>query len=141
MKYEEAIKEIEWIKERGFVADRGIVGTDRIIDACDLAIKALKIADCKDQIISETNRFINAVNEIIGLEKYRWHDLRNNPEDLPGDFRKVLICIKGLEGKESGINTAVHSKKTKTWGATMFTLEESDVIAWRYIEPFEEVSE
>lgn len=42
MTYEEAIKEIEWIAERGFYADRGIVGTERIVEACNIAIKSLE---------------------------------------------------------------------------------------------------
>lgn len=42
MTNEEAIKELEWVKECGFVADKGIVGTDRIVDAISKAIEALE---------------------------------------------------------------------------------------------------
>ena len=28
-------------------------------------------------------------------EKYRWHDLRKNPADLPEDNKDVLVTIKG----------------------------------------------
>lgn len=42
MTYEEAIREIEWIKERGFVADKGIIGTERIVRACDMAIECVE---------------------------------------------------------------------------------------------------
>lgn len=42
MTNEEAIKELQWVRERGFVADIGILGTDRIVCAVNMAIEALK---------------------------------------------------------------------------------------------------
>lgn len=42
MTNEEAIHELEWVKERGFVADKGIIGTDRIVEAVSMAIEALE---------------------------------------------------------------------------------------------------
>lgn len=60
MTNEEANKELEWVKERGFVADVGIIGTDRIVESIQMAIEAIK-----------------------KQEQYRWHDLRKNTDDLP----------------------------------------------------------
>lgn len=42
MTNEEAIRECEWVKEHGFVADRNIVGTERVVESFDMAIEALK---------------------------------------------------------------------------------------------------
>lgn len=42
MTLEEAIREIEWIKEKGFVADKNIIGTERIIEACEMAIESIE---------------------------------------------------------------------------------------------------
>lgn len=72
-------------------------------------------------------------------KKYRWHDLRKNPDDLPEDFHIVLICLKGYEGDFHGINIAIHNKFTHSWGATnKLSYKDDEVIAWREIEPFEE---
>lgn len=70
-------------------------------------------------------------------ERYRWHDLRKNPNDLPANFHTVVICLKGFEGKQAGVNLAIHSTFTGLWGTENFSYKDYEVIAWREIEPFE----
>ena len=70
-------------------------------------------------------------------EKYRWHDLRKDPEDLPDDLHKVLIHIKGYEDY-MGVDMAMHHKFTGIWSTIFASYKDGDVIAWREIEPFEE---
>lgn len=72
-------------------------------------------------------------------KKYRWHDLRKDPEDFPEDNHNVLICLKGFEGNPVGVDIALHCKFTHVWGTTMSSFKDGDVIAWREVEPFEEV--
>lgn len=50
MTNQEAIKELVWVKKRGFVADKGIIGTDRIVKACNMAIEALENCPPEDSI-------------------------------------------------------------------------------------------
>lgn len=69
MTNKEAIHELEWIKERGFVADKGIIGTDRIVEAVTMAIEALEkqiamkptemkeYEDCIDWLCPKCGRF------------------------------------------------------------------------------------
>lgn len=68
---------------------------------------------------------------------YRWHDLRKNPEDLPEERSHVICC----HGGKRKYYTATWFCKNAFWCADeeygSFPYE--DVIAWRYIEPFEEV--
>lgn len=45
MTIEEAIKELEWILHEGFIADENIIGTDRIVEALEMAIKTLEEED------------------------------------------------------------------------------------------------
>ena len=97
----------------------GFRGKDAYIkakeDACILAVEALEKAD-----------------------KYRWHDLRKNPDDLPEDngygcSEYVLVMIGTPEWDNH--EWAYYNHNTKMWSTPLC---EQNVFAWRYIEPFEE---
>ena len=88
------------------------------------------------------------VNELLQLNKivskalekankYRWHDLRKNPDDLPeadeyGCSEYVLIMIGTPEWDNH--EWAYYNYNTKGWSTPFY---EQNVFAWRYIEPFE----
>ena len=95
----------------------GFRGKDAYIkakeDACILAVEALEKAD-----------------------KYKWHDLRKNPDDLPeadeyGKSEYVLVRLGTPEWYSC--EWAYYSHNAKMWSTY-----EQNVFAWRYIEPFEE---
>ena len=94
----------------------GFRGKDAYIkakeDACILAVEALKKAD-----------------------KYRWHDLRKNPDDLPEDngygCSEYVLVMTGTPEWYS-CEWAYYNHNAKVW-----SLYEQNVFAWRYIEPFE----
>ena len=68
-------------------------------------------------------------------DKYRWHDLRKNPDDLPeaiGDGYEsdyVLVMIGTPEW--NGWEQAYYHHGKRLWSTY-----EQNVFAWRYIEPF-----
>ena len=69
-------------------------------------------------------------------DKYRWHDLRNNPDDLPeadeyGRSEFVFVMTGTPEWYSCEWAYYHHDKK-------LWSIYEQDVFAWRYIEPFEE---
>ena len=70
-------------------------------------------------------------------DKYRWHDLRKNPDDLPeaigGGYESeyVLVMIGTPEWNSWEQAYYHHGKK-------MWSIYEQNVFAWRYIEPFKE---
>ena len=91
---------------------------------------------------------ISSVDEILKLNKivskalekankYRWHDLRKNPDDLPeaiGDGYEsdyVLVMIGTPEWNSWEQAYYEHDKQ-------LWSTYEQNVFAWRYIEPFEE---
>lgn len=95
-------------------------------------------------LIEAANTIYDYTNE---KEKYRWHDMRRNPEDLPERGKRVLFYTVGYED----------SSEKRYWTGEYYlgdfcnddyeayiTLGDypiSDVIAWRYIdlvEPLEE---
>lgn len=85
-----------------------------------------------------------AIKTLKKVEKYRWHDLRKDPEDLPevaeeefGTSDEVLV----MTTKEDSPIIAYIELKPRIWYEPMDSayLEDlyGNVIAWKYIEPFE----
>ena len=90
---------------------------------------------------------ISKVDELLQLNKivskalektnkYRWHDLRKNPDDLPeadgnseSDYVLVLIGTPEWNSWEQAYYK--HDKR-------MWSTYDQNVFAWRYIEPFKE---
>ena len=69
-------------------------------------------------------------------DKYKWHDSRKNPDDLPGadgnsESEYVLAMIGTPEWNSWEQAYYHHDKK-------MWSTYDQNVFAWRYIEPFEE---
>lgn len=60
-----------------------------------------------------------AIEALENAEKYKWHDLRQNPNDIPNTKRQVYVACE--------------------WGeySTDFYPFADGVLAWREIEPFE----
>ena len=105
-----ALAEIEYY--HGFHGQEACIKA--IEDACILAVEALEKAD-----------------------KYKWHDLRKNPDDLPeaigdGYESEYVLVMVGTPEWNSWEQAYYHHGK-KLWSTY-----EQDVFAWRYIEPFEE---
>lgn len=71
-------------------------------------------------------------------EKYRWHDLRKNPDDLPEDSKDVLVTVKG-----GCVNRTWHVscgwRNTTAKKASYYS--DKSVLAWREIEEFESEEE
>lgn len=109
-KYEQAIKLLEMLSSDEFQQ----FTSSEFDDAIYTAIKALEKAD-----------------------KYRWHDLRENPDDLPeaiggsyvSEYVFVMIGTPGWNNCE----WAYYKHNHKEWSTY-----EQNIIAWRYIEPFKE---
>lgn len=85
-------------------------------------------------------------------EKYRWHDLRKDPKDLPKSEAEVSVMAKmkcAWDGKFRLFEIRMtYSGKilctgdVKGWGVSYpydFDFETDEVIAWKEFEPFEEI--
>ena len=98
----------------------GFRGKDAYIkakeDACILAVEALKKAD-----------------------KYRWHDLRKNPDDLPeaigGGYESEYVLVMIGTPEWNNHEWAYYNHNTRMWSTPFY---EQNVFAWRYVEPFKE---
>ena len=74
-----------------------------------------------------------AIEALEKVDKYRWHDLRKDPDDLPPIDERVEL-IFNVNNKN--INQFGLLNTNKEWAVNGFITQLS-VIAWRYIEPFE----
>ena len=78
-----------------------------------------------------------AIKALEKADKYRWHDLRKNPDDFPeavgGGYESdyVLVLI-GTPEWNSWEQAYYHH------GKRLWSTYEQNVFAWRYIEPFKE---
>ena len=91
---------------------------------------------------------ISSVDELLQLnrivskalkkaDKYKWHNLRKNPDDLPeaicnGHESDYVLVMVGTPEWNS-LDWAYYNHDKKEWSTY-----EQDVFAWRYIEPFKE---
>ena len=77
------------------------------------------------------------IDALEKADKYRWHDLRKNPDDLPEGFEcgyeseYVLVMIGTPEWNSWEQAYYKHDKK-------LWSTYEQNVFAWRYVEPFKE---
>ena len=103
------------------------------------AIKTIKIALAEvewNYPMDYTVAFEEAIEALVKTDKYRWHDLRKNPDDLPeadgnSESKYVLVIIGTPEWNSWEQAYYKHDKR-------MWSTYEQNVFAWRYIEPFEE---
>ena len=96
----------------------------------------LAITDYRKQIPEYYEAIEMAVDALEKADKYRWHDLRKKPDDLPedngyGKSEYVLVMIGTPEWYSC--EWAYYSHNAKMW-----SIYEQNVFAWRYIEPFKE---
>ena len=109
----------------------------------DLKVILSEITECEESICYITDVDAEplklAIKALEKADKYRWHDLRKNPDDLPeaigggyeSDYVLVMIGTPEWDNHE----WAYYNYNTKGWSTPFY---EQNVFAWRYIEPFKE---
>ena len=88
---------------------------------------------------SDTGKAIDkAIEALKKADKYRWHDLRKNPDDLPeadeygcSEYVRIIIGTPEWDNHD----WAYYNYNTKGWSTPFY---EQNVFALRYIEPFKE---
>lgn len=88
--------------------------------------------------VDEILQFNKIVSKALKkADKYRWHDLSKNPDDLPeaigdGYESEYVLVMVGIPEWNS-LDWAYYHHGKKMWSTY-----EQNVFAWRYVEPFEE---
>ena len=144
---------IEQFKERLAITDYR-KQIPEYYEAIEMAIAALERCNVVEQYRWERDIALEQLKEIgCGFgqnmddvkkalekaDKYRWHDLRKNPDDLPeadgnSESEYVLAMIGTPEWNSWEQAYYKHDKK-------LWSTYDQNVFAWRYIEPFEEEEE
>ena len=107
-----------------------------IKEAIEQFKERLAIPDYRQQTPEYYEAIEMAVEALEKADKYRWHDLRKNPDDLPeadgnSESDYVLVMIGTPEWNNWEQAYYHHGKR-------LWSTYEQNVFAWRYIEPFEE---
>ena len=100
------------------------------------AIKAIKCNYPPENYTVLREALDMAIETLRKADKYKWHDLRKNPDDLPeadeyGRSEFVFVMTGTPEWYSCEWAYYHHDKK-------LWSIYEQDVFAWRYIEPFKE---
>ena len=104
------------------------------------AIETIKIAIAEvewNYPIDYTVAFEEAIKALEKADKYRWHDLRKNPDDFPeavggGYESEYVLVMIGTPEWNSWEQAYYHH------GKRLWSTYEQNVFAWRYIEQFKE---
>ena len=96
----------------------------------------LVITDYRKQIPEYYEAIEMAVDALEKADKYRWHDLRKNPDDLPkadgnNESEYVLAAIGTPEWNH--YEWAFYNHSTRMWSTSLY---DQNVCAWRGVEPF-----
>lgn len=91
--------------------------------------------EIKEMVMGTKNCTGNKFFETLAnkAEKYRWHDLRKNPEDLPKDEE---LCLVVDEFENYNIAFLSAHRTSNVWSPHR-NIAIRQPIAWKYIEPFE----
>ena len=108
-----------------------------IKEAIEQFKERLAITDYRKQIPEYYEAIEMAVDALEKADKYKWHDLRKNPDDLPEGFEggyesEYVLVMIGTPEWNSWEQAYYHH------GKRLWSTYEQNVFAWRYIEPFEE---
>lgn len=122
MNFTKAFAVFMQIDSKEFTEDEKYEAIQQVLDAATIN------SITKKQVLNVVSWLFNK------QQKYRWHDLRKNPADLPEDNKDVLVTIKG-----GCVNRTWHdscgwrnatAKKARHYS-------DKSVLAWKEIEEFE----
>lgn len=89
----------------------------------------------------DLRRTIEEITEVLEkVDKYRWHDLTENPDDLPRQYGSTIFSVDVLiatEVNKDFSTIAYIDLGEKVWYPSSNDISCDNVIAWKYIEPFE----
>lgn len=107
----------------------------------EFLIEIIRCLEHNIEVLEERNN--NQFKLLMQKEQYAWHDLQKNPNDLPKDGVRILFCAKEYPRPRKEYFTGKYRTgyyfETDDTGDYAIDYELDEVIAWKEIEPFEEV--
>lgn len=90
-----------------------------------------------EAVIHIKGAYYDFIEDIVTyMDKYRWHDLRKYPNDLPATEGHFNVCVWLKPNDAWGIEES-YIYDTQYFCERFQTTPMSEVIAWKEIEPFE----
>ena len=118
MNFTKAFAVFMQIDSKEFTEDEKYEAIQQVLDAATIN------SITKKQVLNVVSWLFNK------QQKYRWHDLRKNPDDLPEDSKDVLVTVKG-----GCVNRTWHVscgwRNTTAKKASYYS--DKSVLAWREI--------
>ena len=114
---------------------------------CEDAIKTIKTAIAEvewNYPMDYAVAFEKAIDALKNEDRFRWHDLRKDPNDLPNDDSiEYVVCVEYRNGKRECTVGCLDMSGDMMLLPTLgnWIGNSYHIIAWREIEPFEEVDE
>lgn len=105
------------------------------------AIKTIKTAIAEVEWIYPMDyavAFEKAIDALKNEDRFRWHDLRKDTNDLPDDVDATLLVSVNFRGTEMWMVCSYEEDEFRD-GINPPKLFQKDIMAWKYIEPFEGV--
>lgn len=104
------------------------------------AIKAIKCNYPPENYTVLREALDMAIKAFEKADKYRWHDLRKNPDDLPeaigGGYESDYVLVMIGTPEWNHCEFVYYNHNSRVWSTY-----EQNVFAWRYIELFKEEEE
>lgn len=91
----------------------------------------------KHDVIATRDEMMKMVDDIAGeSDKYRWHDLQQDPTDLPETEQEILVCLDGRVGRITYDHTIEMVYWVNDGRFYNSRIMNRMVIAWKYVERF-----
>ena len=76
-----------------------------------------------------------AIEVLEDVDKYRWHDLRKDPDDLPAENKMCIVAIKSYDGSSRTDfrwfeRTKVRGKIVCRWKYPWETITDEEITHW-----------
>ena len=89
--------------------------------------------------VPDADALRTAIDALERQEKYRWHDLRKNPDDLPQKDGYYLGAFKFRNAESLGVDVAIECSVVTFCEGKFYGYNRMwDIKGWKEIEPFEE---
>lgn len=120
MNFTKAFAVFMQIDSKEFTEDEKYEAIQQVLDAATIN------SITKKQVLNVVSWLFNK------QQKYRWHDLRKNPTNLPEDIKYVWVFIKGEFTHRSWHDS--HGWRRRN--SNILYYNDESVLAWREIEEF-----
>lgn len=107
-------------------------------DNCNIKERRCHETYCEEEYVHSGEEETKILQELIDKQnKYRWHDLRKDPNDLPEPMSTDIYVLADFNNYCNSSYGIVDFSLDGEWCIGDFLPKGINVIAWKYLEEFE----